>query len=101
MLNELGNDLKKVLLAGIGAAAVTVEKSEGIIKELIKKGALTVEQGKTLNEELKHKTKKETKEECSSCETYYVDLESLTPEERTALKYQLEELEKNDKNRKG
>lgn len=42
---------------GIGAAAVTKEKSESILRDLVKKGELTVEQGKVLNEELKHSVK--------------------------------------------
>ena len=50
---ELGEGLKKILLAGIGTAAVTAEKSKEILDELVKKGELTVEQGKVLNQELK------------------------------------------------
>ena len=53
-MEQLGEGIRKLLLAGIGAAAVTKEKSEIILRELVKKGELTVEQGKVLNEELKH-----------------------------------------------
>ena len=35
--------------------ATTVEKSQEIVDDLVKKGELTVEQGKPLNAELKHK----------------------------------------------
>lgn len=52
---DLGKDLKNLLLAGIGAVAVTAEKSQALLDELVKKGELTVEQGKALNAELKHK----------------------------------------------
>ena len=52
---DLGNGLKKVLLAGIGAVAVTVEKSQQVIDDLVKKGELTVDQGKQLNTELKRR----------------------------------------------
>ena len=38
MLSDLGNDLKNILLAGIGAVAVTAEKADEVIKELVKKG---------------------------------------------------------------
>ena len=55
MLGNLESDLKKVLLAGIGALATTVEKSKDIVDELVKKGEITVEQGKALNEELKYR----------------------------------------------
>ncbi|MCO6558735.1 MAG: phasin family protein [Bifidobacterium sp.] len=52
---KLGDGLRTVFLAGIGALATTAEKGQQIVDELVKKGELTVEQGKTLNTELKHK----------------------------------------------
>ena len=41
-----GDGIKKFVLMGIGAAAMTVEKSQQMVDELVKKGELTVEQGK-------------------------------------------------------
>lgn len=58
---ELGEGLKKILLVGIGTAAVTAEKSKEILDELVRKGELTVEQGKVLNQELKHNIKSTVK----------------------------------------
>lgn len=55
---KIGEGLKKVLLMGIGAAAVTAEKSQQLVDELVKRGELTVEQGKELNQELKRNVKK-------------------------------------------
>ena len=52
---------QKILLAGIGTAAVTAEKSKEVLDELVKKGELTVEQGKVLNQELKHNIKESMK----------------------------------------
>ena len=52
---DFGDGLRKVFLAGVGALATTVEKSQEIVDDLVKKGELTVEQGKTLNAGLKHK----------------------------------------------
>lgn len=52
---DFGDGLRKVFLAGVGALATTVEKSQEIIDDLVKKGELTVEQGKALNTELKRK----------------------------------------------
>lgn len=49
------------------------EKSEVILDELVKKGELTVEQGKVLNEELKHNIKDAIREN--------VTLHVVTPEE--------------------
>lgn len=50
---DLGDGLRKVLLAGIGALATGVEKGQEIVDNLVKKGELTVDQGKILNTELK------------------------------------------------
>ena len=48
-MDQLGESIRKLILAGIGAAVATKEKSEEVLKELVKKGELTVEQGKVLN----------------------------------------------------
>ena len=61
-MDQIGEGIRKLILAGIGAAAMTKEKSEGILQELVKKGELTVEQGKVLNEELKHDLKQAIRE---------------------------------------
>lgn len=47
-MDGLGENLKKVMLAGVGAVAVTAEKSKELLDEMVKKGELTVEQGKVL-----------------------------------------------------
>ena len=59
---NFGDGLRKVFLAGVGALATTVEKSQEIVDDLVKKGELTVEQGKALNAELKHKVAEEAPE---------------------------------------
>ncbi len=51
--------LKNIFFAGIGSLAITYEKSREIIDDLIKKGKITIEQGKEINEELKRNFKKE------------------------------------------
>ena len=56
----LGDGLRKVLLAGIGALATGYEKSSELVDELVKKGEITVEQGKALNTELKRKVPQPT-----------------------------------------
>lgn len=61
-MEKLTDGLKKILLAGIGTVAVTAEKSKDVLDELVKKGELTVEQGKALNEELKHNIKQTVKD---------------------------------------
>ena len=41
-------------MLGIGAAALTAEKARDMVDHLVEKGELSIEQGKVLNEELKH-----------------------------------------------
>ena len=59
---NLGEELRKVLLAGVGAVATTAEKSQELINQLVEKGELTVEQGKVMNEELKRNIRDKVKE---------------------------------------
>lgn len=47
--------LKNILLAGIGAVAYTYDKGSSMVDDLVKRGELTINQGKELNEELKRK----------------------------------------------
>ncbi len=49
----MDTNLKNIILAGIGSMAYTYEKAENMVDVLVKKGELTVNQGKELNEELK------------------------------------------------
>lgn len=102
-MEKLGSGLKKVLLAGIGAVAVTGEKSKELLDEMVKKGELTVEQGKALNEELKHNIKSTVKEKVnvkvktSSPEELDELLDKMTPEQRALLKQRIDEMEKKQK----
>ena len=94
-MEGLGENVKKLLLAGVGAAATTVEKSKEILDDLVEKGELTVEQGKALNEELKHNIKKTVEENVKNTEKadpveeLYKLLEKMTPEQIEALKERL------------
>ena len=96
---SLGDNVNKILLAGIGAVAATAEKSGEILEELVKKGELTVEQGKVLNEELKHNIKEKVRENVkvsvkpSTPEELEKLLDKMTPEQVAALKQKLEEME--------
>lgn len=47
------DELKKVLLAGLGSAAYTYEKASKVIDDLVEKGKITLDEGKDLSSELK------------------------------------------------
>lgn len=90
---DLGEGLKKVFLAGVGAVATTAETAKEVIDDLVSKGELTMEQGKVLNEELKHNVKKTVKNE----QTEAADLlKGMTPEQIAALKEQLARMEEEE-----
>lgn len=95
-MEGFGENVKKLLLAGIGVAATTAEKSKEILDDMVEKGELTVEQGKALNEELKHNIKKTVKEKVnvsvkpSSPEEIDELLEKMTPEQLQSLKARID-----------
>lgn len=91
--------MKKIFLAGIGAIAVTAEKSAEIVDGLVKKGEITVEQGKILNEELKRDVSDKVKKAASNIqgkepvEKIADRVGEMTAEERALLRRRLEEAE--------
>ncbi|MEQ3364041.1 phasin family protein [Raoultibacter massiliensis] len=87
---NLGDGFKDIFLAGVGAMAITGEKAQDLIGQLIEKGEITVDQGKQINSELKHKA------EDVAATLRYDALEArmavMTPEERTAFAARAAEL---------
>lgn len=49
----MSKEANKILLAGVGAAALSLEKASSVVSEWVKKGKMTVEDGKEFTEELK------------------------------------------------
>ena len=99
---DLGEGIKKLLLAGIGTAAMTAEKSKEVLDELVEKGELTVEQGKVLNQELKHNIKESVKKNVnvtlkpSDPADLKEILGKMTPDELEALKEQISKMQEKD-----
>lgn len=92
-MEKIGDGLKKLLLAGIGAAAVTVEKSTQIVDELVKKGEITVEQGKELNKELQHNVKKTWDARKADAESLEEKIAKMGAEELAVLKKAIHDAE--------
>ena len=88
---DLSECMKKIFLAGVGAAATAAESAADIINKLVEKGELTCEQGKVLNEELKRNAKEKAKEHL------FTALEKLSPEDRQQLKNKLDEIDNMEK----
>ena len=92
------SSLERILLAGVGAITKTAEAAGEVFDELVKKGTLTVEQGKALNEELKHKVKEKANETSQKVQSTVVtgfvnNMHKLTPEERAEIRAKMDELE--------
>lgn len=86
----LSDSLRKIVLVGIGAMATTTEKCTEIIDELVKKGEVTVEQGKVLNEELKRSINEKEKEiSDDKISTVLKEINKMNPEEIEKLKDKL------------
>lgn len=86
------NDLKRVLLAGIGLTAMTVDKADSFVKELVEKGRLTVEEGKELEQELKRQSKEEAQEFLNKLDAKKSSVEYATKEDVKRLEEKLDAL---------
>ena len=89
--------LKKIFLAGIGTLALTYEKSNEMVQNLVEKGKITVEQGKELNEELKRviNSKDNTKDNKEDLKEILKDLNLATKEDIANLELRIGNIEKN------
>lgn len=95
---EFGEGVRKIFLAGVGAAATTAETTKDIIDKLVEKGELTVEQGKVFNEELKRNAKSKVKDHVSVNVTRnfsdaFDSVEKMSAEELEKLKARIAEVE--------
>lgn len=77
---DIMGGLNKAFLATVGAVAITAEKSQQAVEDLVKKGELTVQQGKSLNQELSRKAKEAAQETTDGALRAF--LEALSDEDR-------------------
>lgn len=98
-MTSFSDELKRIFLAGVGAVATTAEKSKEMVDELVKKGEITVEQGKVLNEELKRDVQEKVKsilpkdEKIETAEQIAKRMDRMTSDEIELLKAKLAALE--------
>ena len=86
------DELKKVLLAGIGLTAMTYDKAEKIVKELMDKGRLTLDEGKELQSELKRKSQAEAEGLLGQIKEKSQSLQYATKEDLQRLEGKLDAL---------
>lgn len=83
------NELKKVLLAGIGLTSMTMEKADAFVKDLVEKGRLTIDEGKELQSELKRKGEVEAQEILNNLNQKTQAVQYATKEDVTRLEEKL------------
>ena len=86
---KFGDGIKKFFLAGVGAVAITAEKGQEIIGELVKKGELTVEQGKELNKDLQRSFKESMNERGVDIDELSQKISKMSTDELTKIKEQI------------
>lgn len=79
----IADGFKDIFLAGVGAMAIGAEKSKELVDQLIAKGEITVEQGKQLNTELRHRVEDATAD--LRDDALAARLAFMAPEERTSF----------------
>ena len=81
--DNIAEGVRKAFLAGVGAVALGAEATTKLVDDLVKKGELTVDQGKDLNRELTQKAKGAVD---GAQETVLrAHLAGMTPEQRAAF----------------
>ncbi len=92
-------ELKNVILMGLGVMALTNEKAKELKSELLKKGSELYEKGKVANEELRHNIEEKIKENVTivyekkevTKEDIMSKLKEMTPEEKKEVMNLLKE----------
>lgn len=94
-MENIDTYLRKILAAGVGAADIGYEKLGAFVDECIKRGEVTVEKGRALNEELKHRCKDAMSSDSERKAS--IDLEKLSDSERAELLEKLLAMKENNK----
>ena len=91
---KFSDGIKTFFLAGVGAVALTAEKSQAIIADLVKKGELTVEQGKELNKDLQRGFKESMEQKGVNIDEISQKISKMSTEEIAKIKEQIAAAEK-------
>ena len=83
ILGGIAGAARTAFLAGVGAVAYGAEKAGTLVDDLVKKGELTVDQGKDLNSELTVKAQQAVSDAQDTI--LKARLAGMTPEERAAF----------------
>ena len=100
-MNELENIVKSVVYGGIGAAATLVEKSSHLARSLVEKGQETVRANQDTVDQIRETAEDLKRRVRQFCERFMddnvIDASCLTPEQRAAVRQQLDEQDELDR----
>ena len=100
-MSDLENIMKNVMYGGIGAAATLVEKTGEIARSLVEKGQETMRNNQDTVDQIKDKAEDLKRRVKEFCERFMnddvIDTSCLTPEQREALRRQLDEQDEMDR----
>ena len=91
---KFGDGMKKIFLAGVGAIALSAEKGSELIGELVKKGEITVEQGKDLNKDLQRSFKESMDKRGINIDELGQKISKMSSDELARIKEQIANAEK-------
>lgn len=91
---KFGDGMKKIFLAGVGAIALSAEKGSELIGELVKKGEITVEQGKDLNKDLQRSFKESMDKRGVNIDELTQKFSKMSSDELARIKEQIASAEK-------
>lgn len=97
-MSSLNDDLRKLAIAGIGAASLAAEKAGEAVELLSKRGEGVVAQGREMGGQLKHDLKETIRESVTVVNTVpdldgvLGALDTFTPQQRAAVEKKLQTL---------
>ena len=85
----VSEDVRKVMMAGLGALNVIAEKTQETVESLAKKGEEALDHGQVLNERLRHKIKQAIHDTQPGKDEVLDALDRMTPEELAEIEAKL------------
>lgn len=93
---KINEDVRKVMMAGLGALSVLAEKTQETVESLAQKGEEALDHGQVLNERLRYKIKQAIHDEKAETKSDKQDvlnaLDRLSPDELREVKEKLKAL---------
>ncbi len=89
-MTNVTDPFRQIFLAGVGALAMGADKSQEILETLVKKGQVTVDQGKEIATELQAETADRTEE--LRDDIIRAQMQTMTKEQRDAFAARVAEI---------